>query len=81
MNISNERNIMEIVENNNKVLRFGELKTGDVFTTPMSNIPMMKTETMNFEDSNAVILRNGHLEYFGDNDEVISKRAKLVIDN
>ena len=72
---------MEIVENNNKVLRFGELKAGDVFTVPMSNIPMMKTETMSFEDNNAVILRNGHVEYFDDSDEVVSKKAKLVIDN
>lgn len=73
---------MEIVENNNnKVLRFGELKAGDVFTIPMSNIPMMKTETMNFEDNNAILLNNGHLEYFGDSDEVIFKKAKLVIDN
>lgn len=71
---------MEIVENNNKVLRFGELKAGDVFTIPMSNIPIMKTETMNFEDNNAVLLNNGHLEYFGDNDEVILKRSKLIID-
>lgn len=71
---------MEIVSNS-KVMKFGELKAGDVFTIPMSNIPIMKTETMNFEDNNAVILKNGHLEYFGDNDEVISKRAKLVIDN
>ena len=72
---------MEIVENNNKVLIFGELKAGDVFTVPMSNIPMMKTETMSFEDNNAVILRNGHVEYFDDSDEVVSKKAKLVIDN
>ena len=76
---------MEIVENNNKVLRFGELKAGDVFTVPMSNIPMMKTETMsfedNFEDNNAVILRNGHVEYFDDSDEEVSKKAKLIIDN
>lgn len=71
---------MEIVSNS-KVMKFGELKAGDVFTIPMSNIPIMKTETMNFEDNNAVVLKNGHLEYFGDNDEVISKRAKLVIDN
>lgn len=71
---------MEIVSNS-KVMKFGELKAGDVFTIPMSNIPIMKTETMNFEDNNAVILKNGHLEYFGDNDEVISKRTKLVIDN
>ena len=70
---------MEIVENNK--LRFGELKAGDVFTVPMSNIPMMKTETMSFEDNNAVILRNGHVEYFDDSDEVVSKKAKLVIDN
>lgn len=77
----NYKDIMEIVENNNKVLRFEELKEGDVFTAPMSNIPMMKTETMDFEDSNAVILSNGHLEYFGDSDEVILKKAKLVIDN
>lgn len=46
----------------------------------MSNIPIMKTETMNFEDNNAVLLNNGHLEYFGDNDEVILKRSKLIID-
>lgn len=72
---------MEIVENNSKILRFKELKVGDVFTIPMSNIPIMKTETMNFEDNNAVLLNNGHLEYFGDNDEVIFKKAKLVIDN
>lgn len=73
---------MEIVENNNKVLRFGELKTGDVFTVPMSNIPMMKTEVViSFEDNNAVLLNNGHFEYFDDSDEVILKRAKLVIDN
>ena len=70
---------MEIVENNK--LRFGELKAGDAFTVPMSNIPMMKTETMSFEDNNAVILRNGHVEYFDDSDEVVSKKAKLVIDN
>lgn len=70
---------MEIVENN--MLKFGELKTGDVFTIPMSNIPMIKTEVMSLKDNNAVLLTNGHLEYFGDNDEVISKRAKLVIDN
>ena len=70
---------MEIVENNK--LRFGELKAGDVFTVPMSNIPMMKIETMSFEDNNAVILRNGHVEYFDDSDEVVSKKAKLIIDN
>lgn len=70
---------MEIVENN--VLRFGELKAGDVFTVPMSNIPMIKTEVMSLKDNNAVLLNNGRVEYFNDSDEVISKRAKLVIDN
>lgn len=72
---------MEIVENNSKILRFKELKAGDVFTIPMSNIPIMKIEIMNFEDNNAVMLKNGRLECFGDNDEVVFKRAKLVIDN
>lgn len=70
---------MEIVENN--ILKFGELKTGDVFTVPMSNIPMIKTEVMSLKDNNAVLLNNGHFEYFDDSDEVILKRAKLVIDN
>lgn len=70
---------MEIVENN--ILKFGELKTGDVFTIPMSNIPMIKTEVMSLKDNNAVLLNNGHFEYFDDSDEVILKRAKLVIDN
>lgn len=67
---------MEIVENDSK--RFGELKAGDVFTIPISNIPMMKTETMSLKDNNAVLLSNGHVEYFDDSDEVIFKRAKLV---
>lgn len=68
---------MEIVENNNKVVvKFGELKAGDVFIAS-SKIPMMKTETRN----NAITLNNGQYLFFNDCDEVVLKKAKLVIDN
>jgi hypothetical protein len=42
---------------------------------------MMKTEQRNFDDINAISLDNGNFQYFADYDEVISKRAKLIIDN
>lgn len=57
------------------------IKNRRCFTVPMSNIPMIKTEVMSLKDNNAVLLNNGHFEYFDDSDEVILKRAKLVIDN
>ena len=69
---------MEIEYND---MKFEDLEVGEVFVIPTSNRPMMKTEQRNFDDINAVALDNGHFQYFDDYDEVILKKAKIVIDN
>ena len=71
------------VEYNNKKVRFEDLNVGEVFIVPISNTPMMKTkdDTGVFGYINAVVLTSGNYEHFDDDDEVIPKRAKMVIDN
>lgn len=78
---------MEIEYKNNEITIFKNIQEGEVFECPnyncMAKVPMMKIEKMCTEhgECNAIHLTNGALDLFLDSDEVILKRAKLVIDN
>ena len=78
---------MEIEYKNNETTKFKNIQKGEVFQYPNYNcetkIPMMKIEKIctEYGECNAIHLTNGALDLFEDNEEVILKNAKLVIDN
>lgn len=68
-------------KNEPTIVKFGSLKSGDVFRTTCDETVYMKFEEIDVEgDCNCVSLADGGAAYFADFDEVVLLNATLVIE-